>query len=82
MRRNVSLTKQIAFFLFFFLISIPKNLIGMLLKRQWDHAIAFMAGIHWNLTNKVESKKLGFQFNHLNKMDHDSATSSQLGKAA
>ena len=82
MRRNASKIKQIAFFLFFFLVSVPKNLMGMLLKKQWDHAIAFMAGIHWNLTNNVESKKLGFQFNHLNQTNHDAAKSSQLGKAA
>lgn len=66
MRRNVKGIKKVIFLIFFTLVAFPKNLLTLTLQGEFTLAKAFFAGAFWNLNNKIDSKKLGYKFNHLN----------------
>ena len=65
MRRNYGGTGLLFFWLFFFLVALPKNLLVMLLQKDWTNLQAFFAGIRWNLFSPVHSDRIGYKFDHL-----------------
>lgn len=60
MRRNVSGIKSIFWPFFLILISLPKNTISFIVKRDFDHLKAFYQGILWNLTHFKNGAKRSF----------------------
>lgn len=52
-RRNFKPLHLFVSLLFQCFVSIPKNLITYLFKREFDHLKAFWKAIHWNMTHKV-----------------------------
>lgn len=50
-RRNFSFWERIGSMLFFTFISLPKNLLFFVLKREWELMRPFMKGVWWNLTH-------------------------------
>lgn len=53
MRRNMSFLHLTAFLLFLTFLTIPKNTITFILKRQWHHLRSFWKGILWHFNNKI-----------------------------
>ncbi|MEE9364199.1 MAG: glycosyltransferase family 2 protein [Cellulophaga sp.] len=53
-RRNFKTVNLIISLLFQCFISIPKNTLTYLFKRQFDHLKAFWNAIYWNMTHKVD----------------------------
>ncbi|HVI47680.1 MAG TPA: glycosyltransferase family 2 protein [Chitinophaga sp.] len=51
MRRNVKLPARLFFTCYFIFLTIPKNTVQFLLKRETVHMKAFWNGIFWNLKN-------------------------------
>ncbi|MBC9928786.1 glycosyltransferase family 2 protein [Chitinophaga qingshengii] len=51
MRRNVKLPARLVFMLYFTLLTVPKNTLQFVLKRESAHLKAFWKGIIWNLTH-------------------------------
>ncbi|MFB6456063.1 glycosyltransferase family 2 protein [Chitinophaga sp. Hz27] len=51
MRRNVRWYQLSLFLLFFAFVTIPKNTLRYLLKREKDHLRAFWKGVIWNIKN-------------------------------
>jgi GT2 family glycosyltransferase len=58
MRRNTSGAKKLSWILFFLFISLPKNAISYLLKREMDHSSAFWKGLLWNVTHLPNGQKM------------------------
>ncbi|MEO1053264.1 MAG: glycosyltransferase family 2 protein [Bacteroidota bacterium] len=52
MRRNTSRWQLTLFLAYLVCLTIPKNVLSFLIKREMDHLKAFVKGISWNLTNK------------------------------
>jgi GT2 family glycosyltransferase len=48
MRRNFSNYQLIFFYLFFFLLTVPKTILKYTLKRQWVHLKSFYQALLWN----------------------------------
>lgn len=65
MRRNFNGYKKVLFFLFFTLISIPKNLIYCILSNNYTHLKSFSEGIKWNLINSKNSNNIGYKYDCL-----------------
>jgi len=61
MRRNYGGWKIAAFYLFLFLVTIPKNTLQMLLKGEKDNLKAFWRGIFWNFSLKDPEKRMSFK---------------------
>jgi GT2 family glycosyltransferase len=53
MRRNFSGSKFLAGVIFFVVLSIPKNVLGFLLKGRTDLVKAYFKGVGWNLTTRM-----------------------------
>nr|WP_295865977.1 glycosyltransferase family 2 protein [uncultured Chitinophaga sp.] len=51
MRRNVKLPARLVFMAYFTLMTVPKNTLQFVLKRESAHLKAFWKGIMWNLTH-------------------------------
>ncbi len=64
-RKHFTSIQKFVFLLFFLLVSLPKNVITLLLKRDLKAINTFLAAIHWNLQNDVNSSRLGYKFDHL-----------------
>ena len=58
MRRNTAGFKKLAGLLFFLFFSVPKNVLMFLVKREIEHAKAFMKGLLWNFTHFEDGKKV------------------------
>lgn len=61
MRRNYGGWKIAAFYLFLFLVTIPKNTLQMLIKGEKDNLKAFWRGIFWNFSLKDPEKRMNFK---------------------
>lgn len=61
MRRNYGGWKIAAFYLFLFLVTIPKNTLQMMLKGEKDNLKAFWRGIFWNFSLKDPEKRMSFK---------------------
>ncbi len=55
MRRNKPLPERLAFYTYFALATIPKNVAGYLLKGQFRLLNAFMRGVFWNFSHNKYS---------------------------
>jgi GT2 family glycosyltransferase len=55
MRRNTQWYQAILFFLFFFLFTMPKTVLMLLVTRQWTHLGNFLKGVAWNFYNSASS---------------------------
>ena len=51
MRRNANLPQLICFVGFFSLLTIPKTILKLSIKKEWKHLKAFFDGIKWNFQN-------------------------------
>lgn len=60
MRRNVSGINSFFWPFFLILISLPKNTISFIIKKEFDHLKAFYNGIVWNLTHLKNGAKRSF----------------------
>jgi GT2 family glycosyltransferase len=58
MRRNTSGITKASWLLFFVAVTLPKNFISYLLKRDTAHLKAFWKALHWNLTHLSNGEKL------------------------
>jgi hypothetical protein len=58
MRRNVGPVALTAFTFYFILLTIPKNSLLFLVRRELDHLRAFWRGIFWNLSHYSIKKNL------------------------
>jgi GT2 family glycosyltransferase len=61
MHRNYGGWKIAAFYIFLFLVTIPKNTLQMLLKGEKDNLKAFWRGIFWNFSLKDPEKRMSFK---------------------
>jgi GT2 family glycosyltransferase len=59
-RRNSPLHARIAFWPYFVLIVVSRNIIGYARQRQWGFLPVLLNAIFWNLTNDINSSKLGY----------------------
>lgn len=55
MRRNVGLPGRLLFMLYFSFLTVPKNTLRFVLKREVIHLRAFWRGIFWNIRNFKKS---------------------------
>ena len=51
MRRNECFLNYLSFLVYFIGLTIPKNTITFIIRREWTHLKAFYRGIFWNVTN-------------------------------
>lgn len=58
MRRNTSGVTKASWLLFFVAVTLPKNFIAYLLKRDTEHLKAFWKALHWNLTHLSNGEKM------------------------
>ena len=56
MRRNNKGIKFLPFLIYMTTITIPKNILSYLFKKEYDHMKAFWRGIAWNLKNRSLGK--------------------------
>ncbi|OWY20550.1 glycosyltransferase family 2 protein [Sphingobacteriales bacterium UPWRP_1] len=49
MRRNASTWQLIVFLLFFTFVTLPKNIVLYIVKRQYTHLRSFLQGVFWHL---------------------------------
>ncbi|WP_462251684.1 glycosyltransferase family 2 protein [Ekhidna sp.] len=64
-RKHFSKVQQFIFSAFFFLVSVPKNLLSFLFKRDLNSIKAFLAAVSWHFSNDVTSNRLGYKFDNL-----------------
>jgi hypothetical protein len=55
MRRNQKGWRLMAFFIFLWLVTVPKNLVSYAIKGDWDTMKAFWNGVWWNFTAKTDT---------------------------
>ncbi|WP_298713259.1 glycosyltransferase family 2 protein [Chitinophaga sp.] len=55
MRRNISLPRRLVFMAYFSLLTIPKNTLTFLGRREMVHLKAFWRGVFWNIRNFKKS---------------------------
>jgi GT2 family glycosyltransferase len=60
-RRNASLFQRIVFYCHFGLLVTPRNIISYIKEGHSDFIPILFRAIWWNITNKVNSKNLGFK---------------------
>lgn len=65
MRRNFTGVNRFAFFLFFGLVSMPRNIFRYASRGEWEHLRSFLYGIWWNLTNEKNSLRIGYKYEFL-----------------
>ena len=53
MKRNVKAYQYFLFCVYYALISIPKNIVSYILKRDWNLLIAYINGVKWNLKKQI-----------------------------
>ena len=58
MRRNTTMKGRLGFMLYFTFLTIPKNTLQFLLKREGVHLKAFWRGIFWNIQHLKKSTDL------------------------
>jgi GT2 family glycosyltransferase len=51
LRRNTFGPQRILMYIYYFLIAIPKNMLGYVTKGDWAHLKAFWKGLIWNFSN-------------------------------
>ena len=59
-RRNAKLQQRLFFYVYFVLFVTPRNLLKYIKKKEFNFIPVLLRAIGWNLTNKVNSKKLGY----------------------
>ncbi|NQZ75626.1 MAG: glycosyltransferase family 2 protein, partial [Ekhidna sp.] len=64
-RKHFSKTRKAIFTLFFLLVSSPKNMFSLLLKRNFQGLRTYWEAIWWNLKHDTGSTRLGYKFDHL-----------------
>lgn len=52
MRRNMPALNRIVFLLYFSLLTVPKNTLSFMLRKQWAHLRSFWRGILWHFNKK------------------------------
>ncbi len=57
MRRNTSGLKKLSWMIFFTLVSLPKNVLVYVLRRDVKNGIAFWKGLVWNITHLSNGNK-------------------------
>lgn len=65
MRRNYGGNQLVLFWLFFFFVALPKNVLLLMLRNDWSNINAFFAGIQWNFSSPVNSQRIGYKFDYL-----------------
>lgn len=65
MRRNYPGMSLVLFWLYFLVVATPKNIVQLMLKKDWKNAYALWAGVRWNLSSSIHSQHLGYKFDHL-----------------
>ncbi len=60
-RRNAKLFQQIIFCFHFLLLVTPRNILNYIKDRNPDFILILLKAIWWNISNKVDSKLLGFK---------------------
>jgi GT2 family glycosyltransferase len=58
MRRNTSGLIKASWLLFFLAVTLPKNFLTYLIKRDVQHLKAFWKALHWNMTHESNGDKL------------------------
>lgn len=56
LRRNTFGIQKLLMYLYYFCIAVPKNLIGYIVKADWNHLKAFWKGLIWNFSNTSKDK--------------------------
>jgi len=51
LRRNTFGIQRILMFFYYYLVAVPKNMLGYLIKKEWPHLKAFWKGLIWNFSN-------------------------------
>lgn len=51
LRRNTFGMQKILMYFYYLLIAVPKNLLGFVLKGDFNHAAVFIKGLFWNFSN-------------------------------
>jgi GT2 family glycosyltransferase len=59
-RRNANLRQRLFFYCYFVLFVAPRNLLQYIIKKEFSFIPVFLRAIGWNLTNHINSKKLGY----------------------
>jgi len=65
MRRNAPTLFLFLFWMYYLVIATPVQVLRYVLQGRWGNSLAHMAGIIWNITSSIESKKIGYKFNDL-----------------
>ncbi|MEQ8469757.1 MAG: glycosyltransferase family 2 protein [Marinoscillum sp.] len=65
MRRNFGFMNQLAFYLFFVLLALPKSTLKFLLRGEVDHLKSFLNGVIWNLREPISSVRIGYKYEFL-----------------
>lgn len=60
MRRNTNTLQFSCFLIYLLLLTIPKNIITYLIKRQFQHLLAFTKAIFWNIQNLTIYRRVPF----------------------
>ena len=62
MRRNTAGFKKFTWIIFFLLVSLPKNMLMYLIRRDMEHFKAFCRGIVWNITHLNNGEKISLSY--------------------
>ena len=61
-RRNAPAGARLVFYVYFLLVVTPRNILGYIKKKQYNFIPVLFKAIYWNLTNGINSEKLGYLF--------------------
>ena len=64
-RKNFRWHHRWLFVAFFSLVSVPKNIIGLLASKDFGGVRAFLEAINWHFQNDPQSDRLGYKFDAL-----------------
>ncbi len=56
-RRNASTWQRLTFIVYYTFVTLPKNTLVFVIKREWSHLRAFYRGIVWHFANPSFNKK-------------------------
>lgn len=59
-RRNAPFLKRLVFFVYFLLVVTPRNIVNYIRTKRMDFIRQLFRAIWWNLSNTINSKKLGY----------------------
>jgi GT2 family glycosyltransferase len=59
-RRNSHPVARLTFWPYFLFLVVSRNMVGYVKEKQWSFVPVLLKAVLWNLTNKVNSSKLGY----------------------